>query len=259
MAVYERVLKKGDLNRLVKDFTNRTHYSKSIQEILGVKQMFFRDYDDVKGFEIMNKLNSDREKITVHELTLYLKYKNALIKATELKIKGKDRKLFTVDGNILKKDRNRTVLEKFTLDHGKLTSHTTIDHPRNENLEIPEYLEIPYQTNDTTIRNSPVPCFNWDGSGTCCKFRYNANPLNPVVTYNWCGANCGGGCGSSPSTVNALDRCCKNHDCCYVRNSDYPARCTCDQSLINCANGTDEAGTSRVVTAFKAKQLYFGC
>src|SRR5699024_11723102 len=69
-------------------------------------------------------LNSDREKITVHELTLYLKYKNALIKATELKIKGKDRKLFTVDGNILKKDRNRTVLEKFTLDHGKLTSRS---------------------------------------------------------------------------------------------------------------------------------------
>lgn len=129
-------------------------------------------------------------------------------------------------------------------------------------LSIPVYLEIDPESNDSSviIQNSPVPCFNWDGSGTCCAFRYNGLPTNPLVNYNWCGANCGGGCYSPPTPVNNLDTCCQTHDCAYFNTPSYPARCTADQNLIDCARNTDNAGSSRVVVAFQAKMTFFkGC
>jgi len=266
MGVYERTLEGNDLALLVKDFTERPDFKKAIQQVKKDNQAInSQNHIESKGFEVITTVDSEKEKGTIHELTLYLKYKeNVLIRMTELNVKNenessKSRNLFSVNVEIKKAEHGKEVIEKFALDNGEFTFADTIEAGDVDNFAIPTYLEVPQTTDGISLMASPVPCFNWDGSGTCCKFRYGGLPWNPIVTYKWCGANCGNGCGSTPTPVNALDRCCKSHDCCYVNNSSYPARCSCDQTLINCARGTDNAGSDRVVVAFQAKRLYFGC
>jgi hypothetical protein len=264
MGVYERVFGKKDLSALIEDFTNRPDFDKAIQRIKETKSISQDHFEIARGFEVISEMAFEEGNATNHELTLYLKYNTGvLIKLTELKVKNeqeeKENKLFTIDVELIEKVNDKTSLSKFAIDDGEFTFTTTVEDYNNEDVVVPYYLEIPTQSEDATIMASPVPCFNWDGSGTCCRFRYNGLPWNPVVTYNWCGAGCGGGCGNSPSRVNALDSCCQTHDCCYVTYSSYPNRCTCDRLLINCARAADYAGASRVVTAFQAKRLYFGC
>lgn len=264
MGVYERVLEEKDLSVLVEDFTSRPDFEKAVQRIKQTKEFSGNDFEVAKGFEVISEMAFEEGNATNHELTLYLKYKTGvLIKLTELKVKKeqeeKTNELFAIDVEFLERSNDKTFLSKFAIDDGEFTFETTVEDHDNEDVVVPHYLEIPPQSEDATIMASPVPCFNWTGSGTCCRFRYNGLPWNPVVEYKWCGANCGGGCSNSPGTVNALDSCCKTHDCCYVTYSSYPNRCTCDQLLINCARQADYAGASRVVTAFQAKRLYFGC
>lgn len=129
------------------------------------------------------------------------------------------------------------------------TDQTYIDIPRDyetlpkEEFSSPEDEKIITQAID-------VPCI----SNGCCSFRYNGNPFNPLVKYKWCGAGCGSG-----TPVNELDSCCKKHDSCYGKYSSYPNRCECDMKLIICAKKTDNAGTSRIINAFKAKMLVKNC
>jgi len=123
-------------------------------------------------------------------------------------------------------------------------------------LTIPE--DYKHLTSDEIVQDNDVlsaqgwglPCLQ----NGCCSFRYKGKRSNPLVKYNWCGANCGSG-----PTVNALDNCCKYHDHCYDANTEYPARCGCDRIIIECANQTDEAGTSRIVGVFSAKMVAMGC
>lgn len=265
MGVYERELRENDLQLLVKDFTERPDFIKVIQQVKESKPIKHQQYIESKGFEVITTIDSEESKGTIHELTLYLKYENdILIQMTELEVEKEDntskgQKMFSVLFEKKKMDKGKEVIEKLALDNGEFTFADTIKASDVNNLAIPTYLEVPHTDEGISLSASPVPCFNWDGSGTCCRFRYNGLPWNPVVTYKWCGANCGNGCGSTPTPVNALDRCCRSHDCCYVNNKSYPARCSCDQILINCARRTDNAGSSRVVVAFQAKMLYFGC
>lgn len=92
----------------------------------------------------------------------------------------------------------------------------------------------------------------------CCSFRYKGLPWNPLVRYKWCGKGCRNGCGSTPTPVNALDSCCKTHDCCYV-GKKYPAKCKCDKAAASCAAGTDNAGSDRVMAAMITLQALNGC
>ncbi|MEQ6357314.1 hypothetical protein ABNX05_22115 [Lysinibacillus sp. M3] len=59
--------------------------------------------------------------------------------------------------------------------------------------------------------------------------------------YIYCGGNCGGypACESSVKGINALDNCCKTHDCCYKYNGvdKYP-HCMCDQRLCDCSQAS---------------------
>ncbi|CAM3997930.1 hypothetical protein [Mesobacillus zeae] len=117
-------------------------------------------------------------------------------------------------------------------------------------LEIPVYEELePSESGEVNAEDIDDCWLNG-----CCSFRYNGLPWNPLVNYKWCGANCGSG-----TPVNPLDTCCRTHDYCYGSYSSYPARCSCDRTLIQCAGTTDNAGTDRVIAAFKAKMLAMGC
>ncbi|KML00578.1 hypothetical protein [Rossellomorea marisflavi] len=115
-------------------------------------------------------------------------------------------------------------------------------------LDIPEnFSELTEdEKGETDVKAQDLPCIQ----NGCCSFRYNGLPWNPLVVYNWCGANCGSG-----TPVNALDRCCRTHDYCYMSYGSYPGRCSCDRNLISCASNTDNAGGSRLITAFQAKML----
>ncbi|GEN30944.1 hypothetical protein HNQ35_001411 [Cerasibacillus quisquiliarum] len=263
MGVFERALEGKDLDLLVQEFMRRPDFNKAINQVKEDRRINPSKFVESKGFEVITKVDSEQEEVTIQELTLYLKYEDdVLIRMTQLKAESadqKERSFFSVNVEVKKDADNQKVIEKFSIDDGEFTFSDTFEVGEVDTFAIPTYLEVPHDSDDVSIMASPVPCFNWDGSGTCCKFRYNGLPWNPLVTYKWCGANCGNGCGSTPTPVNALDRCCKSHDCCYVNNKSYPARCSCDRTLINCARGTDNAGSDRVVVAFQAKMLAFRC
>lgn len=97
-----------------------------------------------------------------------------------------------------------------------------------------------------------IPCM---GNG-CCIFHepaWTGGPLIPVP-YKWCGAKCGSG-----TPINALDTCCRTHDYCYGSFSSYPARCSCDQNLINCSSGKPGYGPPLIRTAFRIKMNSNNC
>ena len=71
--------------------------------------------------------------------------------------------------------------------------------------------------------------------------------------YIWCGQNCGGSaaCNSTKKGINALDNCCKTHDCCYknrnVKSGDR--NCYCDQNLCDCAQKSSATFGKYIVEA----------
>jgi len=71
--------------------------------------------------------------------------------------------------------------------------------------------------------------------------------------YIWCGGNCGGSaaCKSTKNGINALDNCCKAHDCCYSNfGIKKPFHCICDQRLCDCAQKTPWSGWKYFVQAY---------
>lgn len=139
----------------------------------------------------------DGNEISVNEETLYLKYGDSLlIQLTELNINAEDqKKLFTVNVEQLLEEEEEIKKRKISIVDGKIVFNKVISEVQDTKLSIPAYLEIDPESSSSgiTVQNSPVPCFDWDGSGTCCEFRYNGFPNNPLVRYTWCGDNCGGG------------------------------------------------------------------
>ncbi|SFA56037.1 hypothetical protein SAMN05192569_106812 [Parageobacillus thermantarcticus] len=199
------------------------------------------------------------EKKIADQLSLYLKLTNQLyVKLLEEKVVDSEKihRMITVVS--LRKNNGKATKRLATFLNGEQIGDEEFPLER-EVLELPSDID---QLSDeefakdgkATTQGSIIPCFNWDGSGTCCEFRYNGLPWNPLVKYNWCGANCGNG-----TPVNPLDACCRSHDYCYRAYPDYPERCNCDKNLISCASRTDEAGTDRVIAAFQIKMAYKGC
>lgn len=115
-------------------------------------------------------------------------------------------------------------------------------------LELPVY-EDPSEEQDNVTSQGLDDCW----LNGCCSFRYNGLPWNPLVHYKWCGKGCGSG-----TPVNPLDSCCKTHDNCYVGKT-YPAKCKCDNNAANCAAGTDNAGSDRVMAAMITLAALGGC
>jgi len=155
-----------------------------------------------------------------------------------------------IDVTIVSDEEDGTYKRKITFENGKLISNFKI----NTQYKDVEFLADTFLSNEEVSSTSSdpdefwgVPCFDIKpASAECCQFRYNGLPWNPLVTYRYCGA----GCTSKLTPVNPLDACCKTHDSCYgkVYNS-----CACDRTFITCASKTDEAGSSRVVAAFRLK------
>lgn len=260
MGVYERELGKEELQNLVNDFTKREDFEQAIKEIKRTKEINENEYEDVKAFEVINE--SEEDGTETNELALYIKYDNdVLIELSKLIYREKEdnenrRELYTLDVSSLDFNGDSKILKKIAMEDGNLKTESIVENPSEQSIQIPEYLEVSHKEGSTDLAASPALCLDWTNlTGDCCTFRYNANQNNPLIKYNWCGANCGGGCSNSPSMVNDLDSCCKLHDCCYVRNAGYPDRCSCDDTIINCANRTDNAGSGRVKTAFRLKKL----
>lgn len=196
--------------------------------------------------------SEDKGELVVNQDVRYFKF-NEYLKVNMIKSYIENSEEARSFLQIILLDQSNSIKKIVTFQNGTLLGEDRIKSDSIE-LELPNDFaelneeEAKFSTEDISIQ--ALPCIQ-DG---CCSFRYNGNPFNPLVRYKWCGANCGSG-----TPVNALDTCCRTHDYCYGSFSKYPARCDCDQNLINCARNTDNAGTSRVIAAFQAKMFAQGC
>lgn len=259
MRYTEKILGNYEVSILNSEFEK---YEEMLEEVLQlVKKDSFLDEKNPleKRAKVLRLIPDKDDEVEIEnsqgvtQKSLYIKYNDQLyLKIMETANESTGENMVHIDTFSLKKFNGSVVKKLLSFENGQLT----FEH------EIPvavEKLELPIENSqeDNTLKaqlDLGVPCFNTSG-GTCCQFRYNANPLNPLVTYRWCGQNCGSGI-----PVNPLDECCKQHDICYGNNpSGYPARCSCDLDLINCARRTDEAGTDRVISAFMLKRSYMRC
>jgi hypothetical protein len=151
----------------------------------------------------------------------------------------------------LLEEQGKTLKQIVTFFDGELLADKILETDEQKLDILVDFAQLSEEEKgETDLEAQDLPCIQ----NGCCSFRYNGLPWNPLVVYNWCGANCGSG-----TPVNALDRCCRTHDYCYGSYGSYPGRCACDRNLISCASSTDEAGGSRLITAFQAKMIYQGC
>lgn len=74
LGVYERELEKKEVEKLVNDFTSRSDFENTIRELDDSDSVTENDYDEVKGFEVINETSIGDKEIKTSELTLYLKY-----------------------------------------------------------------------------------------------------------------------------------------------------------------------------------------
>lgn len=222
------------------------------EELFNAPKIEQIDYETTYSVYAFNEFN-EQNKTKVKQKTTFLQFNNFLIGTIFKTINTETNRtsyLVKVVSLDIEQEIKKTIMY---LDDELLNEWEQLSS--DSKLTIPEdYKNITsddFQDDDVlSAQGWGLPCLQ----NGCCSFRYKGNPFNPLVRYNWCGANCGSG-----PTVNALDNCCKYHDYCYDANTKYPERCGCDRIIIECANQTDEAGTSRIVGAFSAKMVAMGC
>lgn len=222
------------------------------EELFNAPKIEQIDYETTYSVYAFNEFN-EQNKTKVKQKTTFLQFNNFLIGTIFKTINTETNRtsyLVKVVSLDIEQEIKKTIMY---LDDELLNEWEQLSS--DSKLTIPEdYKNITsddFQDDDVlSSQGWGLPCLQ----NGCCSFRYKGNPFNPLVRYNWCGANCGSG-----PTVNALDNCCKYHDYCYDANTKYPERCGCDRIIIECANQTDEAGTSRIVGAFSAKMVAMGC
>ncbi|AVK96576.1 hypothetical protein FCT18_09080 [Lysinibacillus sphaericus] len=222
------------------------------EELFNAPKIEQVDYETTYSVYAFNEFN-EQNKTKVKQKTTFLQFNNFLIGTIFKTINTETNRtsyLVKVVSLDIEQEIKKTIMY---LDDELLNEWEQLSS--DSKLTIPEdYKNITsddFQDDDVlSAQGWGLPCLQ----NGCCSFRYKGNPFNPLVRYNWCGANCGSG-----PTVNALDNCCKYHDYCYDANTKYPERCGCDRIIIECANQTDEAGTSRIVGAFSAKMVAMGC
>lgn len=227
-------------------------YKLNKEELFNAPKIEQVDYETTYSVYAFNEFN-EQNKTKVKQKTTFLQFNNFLIGTIFKTINTETNRtsyLVKVVSLDIEQEIKKTIMY---LDDELLNEWEQLSSDRK--LTIPEdYKNITsddFQDDDVlSAQGWGLPCLQ----NGCCSFRYKGNPFNPLVRYNWCGANCGSG-----PTVNALDNCCKYHDYCYDANTKYPERCGCDRIIIECANQTDEAGTSRIVGAFSAKMVAMGC
>jgi hypothetical protein len=223
------------------------------EELFNAPKMEQVDYETTYSANAFNEFN-EQNKTKVEQKISFLQFNNFLVGNIFKKINSETKRtsyLVKVVSLDIEQGIKKTIMY---LDNELLNEWEQLS--TESKLTIPEDYE--HLTSDEIVQDDDVlsaqgwglPCLQ----NGCCSFRYKGKRSNPLVKYNWCGANCGSG-----PTVNALDNCCKYHDHCYDANTEYPARCGCDRIIIECANQTDEAGTSRIVGVFSAKMVAMGC
>lgn len=206
-----------------------------------------------KTYKTVYTFDDQGEYQTVEQISHYIKYDNQFILDFIKTVFDNSRTTYSIRGISLISLNGKNYKKKIAMfKDGELKVENEFETD-DLTLDLPIYNE-PSEEEETTIQGLDDCWLNG-----CCSFRYKGLPWNPVVTYKWCGKGCGNGCNSTPIPVNGLDSCCKTHDCCYKRNSSYPARCSCDMNLANCAAGTDFAGSDRVMAAGITLAAINGC
>ncbi|WP_431808282.1 hypothetical protein [Lysinibacillus sphaericus] len=222
------------------------------EELFNAPKIEQVDYETTYSVYAFNEFN-EQNKTKVKQKTTFLQFNNFLIGTIFKTINTETNRtsyLVKVVSLDIEQEIKKTIMyldDELLNEWGQLSSDSKLTIPEDyKNITSDDF-----QDDDVlSAQGWGLPCLQ----NGCCSFRYKGNPFNPLVRYNWCGANCGSG-----PTVNALDNCCKYHDYCYDANTKYPERCGCDRIIIECANQTDEAGTSRIVGAFSAKMVAMGC
>lgn len=217
--------------------------NQALEHINENKDLLSKDRYIQIGFHLKYQIEEELKQESLDQNVRFIKFNDNLRVDTYTVLGGKNSILVQVSQ--LNPDEGNKRVASFQ--NGMLIGENVV----NTDLQ---FLELDYDFTELSegetkfdgeqVTVQGLPCIQ-DG---CCSFRYNGLPWNPLVTYNWCGAGCGSG-----TPVNDLDYCCRNHDNCYSTYSSYPDRCRCDQLLLNCARSTDNAGGSRLISAFQIK------
>jgi hypothetical protein len=205
---------------------------------LGQEQLLVHEPVEQKVFEDRYTFEQNEQVLPINVTTNFLKYDDNL--KVSLLTSGNEHFGSVARAEYLKGNKQKQIV---TFLDGTLLADIDLSTDEQE-IYLPSFEQYMPQLDNATPTSSIDDCW-LDG---CCSFRYNGLPWNPLVKYNWCGRGCGSG-----TPINPLDTCCQAHDICYGTTESV---CSCDKKLIDCASKTDNAGTDRVILAFKLKSMF---